>query len=305
MRARLLAALAALCLALPLAGCAGEGADRTGVVVTTDILGDITRNIVGDQAEVTVLMRPGTDPHSFAISARQAARLEDAALLVHNGLGLEEGVARHVQAAERQGTATLAVGEGVDPIRYTSGKTARMPDPHFWTDPVRAAKAVDLIAERVVRRVAGVDAAKVRANAAAYRARVEALDGEMRGRFGAIPAARRKLVTDHHVFGYLAGRYGFEVVGAVIPSGTTLASPSGADLESLAGAVRRAGVRAVFADSARPARLAEVMVKETGLAITIVALHGETLTGPDGDAPTYLRMMRANTGAIASALSGQ
>ncbi|MFI0355981.1 zinc ABC transporter substrate-binding protein AztC [Actinomadura sp. 9N407] len=300
---RLTGLLAALCLALPAAGCAGSDSQGSGVVVTTNILGDITRNIVGDQAGVTVLMKAGADPHSFGVSAREAARMEDSALLVHNGLGLEEGIARHVQAAGKQGVATLAVGEGIDPITYTEGETARRPDPHFWTDPVRTLKAVDLITAQVLEHVPGVDAAKIRANAAAYREQVAALDGSMRSGFGTIPAARRKLVTDHHVFGYLARRYGFEVVGAVIPSGTTLASPSASDLESLAGAVRRAGVPAIFADPASPGRLAEVMARETGLAITIVPLYSESLTGPDGGAPTYLRMMRANTGAIVTALS--
>ncbi|MFC5753753.1 zinc ABC transporter substrate-binding protein AztC [Actinomadura rugatobispora] len=301
------AVLAVLSLALPisLAGCSAAGSERSGVVVTTNILGDVTRAIVGEQAEVTVLMKPGADPHSFGISAQEAARVENAALLVHNGLGLEEGVARNVEAARRQGVAALAVGESVDPLPYTEGKTARQPDPHFWTDPVRTLKAVDLIAAQVVRRVPGVDAAKVRANAAAYGRQVRELDAWMRQRFAAIPADLRSLVTNHHVFGYLARRYGFTVIGAVIPSGTTLASPSGSDLRSLADAVRRAGVPAVFADSSQPDRLVQVMARETGLNIKVVPLYSESLTGADGGAPTYLRMMRANAEAIASGLTGR
>ncbi|GAA2435813.1 zinc ABC transporter substrate-binding protein AztC [Actinomadura vinacea] len=302
-RRRLIAILAVLCLSL--AGCSASGSERAGVVVTTNILGDITRAIVGDQAEVTVLMKPGADPHSFGISAQEAARVENAALLVHNGLGLEEGVARNVEAARRQGVASLAVGEGVDPLPYTGGKTARQPDPHFWTDPVRALKAVDLISGQVVRRVPGVDASKVRANAAAYGERVRELDAWMRQRFATIPAGHRDLVTNHHVFGYLARRYGFTVIGAIVPSGTTLASPSGSDLRSLADAVRRAGVPAVFADSSQPDRLAQVMARETGLNIKVIPLYTESLTGAGGGAPTYLRMMRANAEAITSGLTGR
>ncbi|TDC46030.1 zinc ABC transporter substrate-binding protein [Actinomadura sp. KC345] len=293
--------LLALCLAVT--GCSALGPERSGVVVTTNILGDITRTIVGDEAEVTVLMKPGADPHSFGVSAQQAARIENAALLVHNGLGLEEGVARNIQAARDQGVPALAVGEGADPITYTEGRTARQRDPHFWTDPVRVVKAVDLITTRVTEHVDGVDVAKVRANAAEYRARLTALDTRMRREFAEIPPDRRKLVTNHHVFGYLARRYGFEVIGAVIPSGTTLASPSGSDLKSLADAVRRAGVPAVFADSSQPDRLAQVMAQEAGLRIDIVPLYSESLTGPDGGAPTYLRMMRANTDAISAGLA--
>nr|WP_225963009.1 zinc ABC transporter substrate-binding protein AztC [Actinomadura algeriensis] len=297
--------LAALWLAVTAAGCSALESGRSGVVVTTNILGDVTRAIVGDQAEVTVLMKPNADPHSFGVSARDAARIENAALLVHNGLGLEEGVARNVRAAADQGVPALAVGEEVDPIPYAGGRTAREPDPHFWTDPVRVLEAVDVITARVVEHVDGVDEAAVRASAAAYRERVEELDAWMRGEFAKIPSDRRNLVTNHHVFGYLAQRYGFEVIGAVIPSGTTLASPSGSDLKSLADAVRGAGVRTVFADSSQPDRLVRVMARETGLDIDVVALYSESLTAADGGAPTYLQMMRANTEAITTGLTAQ
>ncbi|MDA0563908.1 metal ABC transporter substrate-binding protein [Streptomonospora sp. S1-112] len=301
---RAAAALLALAAAVALTGCGAAGGERSGIVVTTNILGDLTRNVVGDQADVTVLMRPNADPHSFAISARQAAELEDAALVVYNGLGLEEGVLRNVEAAEAAGTPALAVGDGVDPISYTEGETAGQPDPHFWTDPVRAGEAVDLIADAVVEQVDGVDADRIRANARDYREQVEELHAHARERFGAIPEDRRRLVTNHHVFGYLAQRYDFEVVGAVIPSGTTLASPSSADLDSLATAVEEAGVPAVFADSSQPDRLARVMAEEAGVDIEVVPLFSESLTGPDGGAATYAEMTRHNTDAIADGLTG-
>jgi zinc/manganese transport system substrate-binding protein len=111
---------AACALLLVVAGCGSEHRQRNGIVVTTNILGDITRNIVGDAATVTVLMKPNADPHSFAISAQEAARLETAALVVHNGLGLEEGVLRHVHAAEQSGVPTLSVGDRINPISYTA-----------------------------------------------------------------------------------------------------------------------------------------------------------------------------------------
>ncbi|WP_433356428.1 zinc ABC transporter substrate-binding protein AztC [Microtetraspora malaysiensis] len=300
-----------------LAGCAGTGGRPPAVVVTTNILGDVTRRVVGDEADVTVLMKPDADPHSFAISAQEAATIERAALVVYNGLGLEEGVLRNVEAAKDAGVATLAVGEGVNPIRYTGdhgggpdgaapggagSDLAGRPDPHFWTDPHRMARAVDLIAERVVDEVNGVDAAAVRANAARYRAEIEALDAWMETRFAAIPPARRNLVTNHHVFGYLAQRYGFTVVGAVVPSGTTLASPSASDLKSLADAVRVAGVRAIFADSSQPDRLARVMAAEAGLKVRVVSLFTESLSTARTGASTYVEMMRSNTEAMVGGL---
>lgn len=297
-------AAVAMVVLMPLAVACSSGTDRSGIVVTTNILGDLTRAVVGDAVPVTVLMQAGADPHSFAISARQAADIERSALVVHNGLGLEEGVARHVQAVEAAGVPTLAVADRVDPIAYTSDDSAGKPDPHFWTDPQRVRKAVEAISAEVLAQVDGVDAGAVRANTDRYLAELDQLDRWMTDRFAAIPPERRQLVTDHHVFGYLAQRFGFRVIGAVIPSGTTLASPSASDLDELAGAIRAAGVGAIFADSAQPDRLSRVLAEHTGLQVQVIGLHTESLTAPGGGAATYLEMARANTEAIARGLSG-
>ncbi|MER5388040.1 zinc ABC transporter substrate-binding protein AztC [Saccharopolyspora sp. NPDC002686] len=287
---------------LALAGCTATGDEKSGVVVTTNILGDITRHIVGGEAEVTVLMKPDADPHSFGISAQQAAKLEQAGLVVHNGLGLEEGVARNVQAAEAAGVPAVAVGAEVDPVRYTAAGTDGQLDPHFWTDPGRMSRAVDVIAEQVIAHVDGVNPQVVRANAAQYRAGIDQLGAEMSEQFARIPAERRKLVTNHHVFGYLAQRYDFEVVGAVIPSGTTLASPSASDLKALADTIRAAGVPAIFADSSQPDRLAQVLADQAGLQVEVVPLFSESLSRPGRGAGDYLEMMRSNTEAIVRGL---
>ncbi|MEU6250529.1 zinc ABC transporter substrate-binding protein AztC [Glycomyces sp. NPDC047010] len=292
-------------LAVALSDCTATGSARSGIVVTTNILGDLVRNVVGDQTEVTVLMAAGADPHSFGVSAQQAASLERAELLVHNGLGLEEGVLSHIEAATASGVPDLAVGERVDPIDYSADESAGQPDPHFWTDPVRVGEAVGIIADQVIEHVAGVDADRVRSDAEAYRSQVDDLHEHTTELFSRIPDEHRKLVTNHHVFGYLAERYGFEVVGAVIPSGSTLASPSGSDLKDLADAVAASGVPVVFADSSQPERLIEAMAAETGLDIAIVPLFTESLTEPGQGAGTYLEMAAANAEAIAEGLAPQ
>jgi zinc/manganese transport system substrate-binding protein len=306
---RAAASLLALACAGSVTSCAGAG-DRPQVVVTTDILGDITREVVGDAAEVTVLMQAGSDPHSFGLSAVQAAELEQADLVVHNGLGLEENVLRHVRAAERSGVSTFEAGRAVDPLTYRPSadggpeREAGQPDPHFWTDPDRVRKAAGLIAEEVIEHVDGVDAEAVRDGAARYDAELAGLTAWMEESFDRIPPHRRSLVTDHHVFGYLADRFGFRVIGAVVPSGTTLASPSSSDLSSLTEAMRGAGVRTVFTDSARPGRLAEVLRAELGGRVAVVELYSEALTTEGGGADTYLAMMRANTTAMTEGLTG-
>ncbi|MGW5733380.1 MULTISPECIES: zinc ABC transporter substrate-binding protein AztC [Streptomyces] len=292
------------------AACAcTTGEDQPKIVVTTNILGDITREIVGDEAEVTVLMQPNADPHSFGLSAVQAAQLERADLVVYNGLGLEENVLRHVDAARESGVATFAAGEAADPLTFHAAGDGGpadeegQRDPHFWTDPDRVRKAAGLMADQVVEHVEGVDEGAIRANADHYERQLKDLTTWMETSFDRVPEDRRALVTNHHVFGYLADRFDFQVIGAVIPSGTTLASPSSSDLRSLTVAMRRAGVRTVFADSSRPARLAEVLRGELGGQVQVVELYSESLTAKGQGADTYLRMMRANTTAMTDGLT--
>ncbi|KAA1424437.1 zinc ABC transporter substrate-binding protein [Mumia zhuanghuii] len=297
----LVAAIISAVASLTACGAVTRDAGPT-VVVTTNILGDVVSEVVGDEAEVVVLMPPAADPHSFEISARTAATVEGADLVVSNGLGLEEGIQNTVDAAADAGVAVLPVAERTDPLPYAAGDSAGQHDPHFWTDPVRVRTAVRLVADQVTAHVPGVDATVIARQAASYERELDALDAEMRTAFGAIPADRRNLVTNHHVLGYLADRYGFEVVGAVIPSGTTLASPSAADLDDLATTVRRTGVPAVFADSSQPDRLAQVLAETARIDVEVVPLYSESLTA-DGEASTYLGMMRANAAAIARGLT--
>ena len=298
------AATVALGLGVTTAGCStGAGADGPSVVVTTNILGDVVDELVGDQAEVTTLMPPDADPHSFEISAQDAARMQDADLLVSNGLGLEEGLQHHVDAALAEGVPGVAAGDLVEPLASVTGDAEGDVDPHWWTDPARMLDVVDGLEQELAATVDGLDLDRLAEAADAYRGEVEAVDAEMAEAFGAIPAERRALVTNHHVFGYLADRYDFRIIGAVVPGGTTLASPSAADLADLTAAVEEAGVPTIFADSSQPDRLVQVLADEADVDVDVVALYTESLTAPGGGAETYLEMLRANERLITTGLS--
>ena len=282
--------------------CGGTPSAGGEIVVTTNILGDVVRNVVGDTAPVRVLMKPNADPHSFGVSAQEAAAMSSAAVIIYNGLGLEENVIRNVDSAAGQGVPVLAVGDDVDPIRYAEGDSMGAPDPHFWTDPQRMIAAVDAIEEAVAGAVEGIDADALSRTAEAYREELRELDASMVQRLNTIPADRRKLVTNHHVLGYFAQRFDFAVIGAIVPSGTTLAAPSSSDLQSLVGAIESAGVPAIFVDSSQPERLARVLAEDAGVQVHIVPLYSESLSPPETSGATYLDMMRANTEAIVTGL---
>jgi zinc/manganese transport system substrate-binding protein len=284
-----------------LTGCSQDADDRPHVMVTTNILGDVTAELVGDEARVTTLMKPNADPHSFEISAREAGQLREADLVVSNGLGLEEGLQQHLDRTAESGARTFVAGEHIDVLAYSGEAGDGAPDPHFWTDPDRMIDVVDALESSLVV-IDGVDAAEIEERAAAYRAELVALDEEMAAAFAAIPAERRRLVTNHHVFGYLAERFDFELVGAIVPGGTTLASPSASDLDDLAGAIEDAGVPTIFAESSQPDQLVRVLADEAGVDVEVEELFTESLTAAGEGAETYLAMQRANTERITHGL---
>ncbi|TCN47291.1 zinc/manganese transport system substrate-binding protein [Rhodococcus sp. SMB37] len=300
-RTRLVGAALAGMLALAGCGSASENEDRPTVVVTTNILGDVVENIVGDAAEVTTLMKPNADPHSFEISAQEATLLSRADLVVSNGLGLEEGLQQHLDRAADAGADTFVAGNTIDVLAY-SEENGSTPDPHFWTDPARMRDVVDAL-ETALVSIDGIDKEMIDENAERYRAELEELDMEMIAAFDSVSEDRRNLVTNHHVFGYLAQRFDFRVVGAIIPGGTTLASPSASDLRELSSAIVESGVPAIFAESSQPDRLVQVLADEAGVDVDVIELFTESLTEPGQGAETYLEMMRANTERITAGLS--
>ncbi len=285
-----------------LVGCTPAEDDGPRVAVSTNILGDVVAALVGDQAEVMTLMKPNADPHSFQISAQEAARLRSADLVVSNGLGLEEGLQQHLDAAAADGVRTFVAGDVIEVLDYREGDAAGTPDAHFWTDPARMLDVVDAL-EPVLTGLDGIDAGQVASRSNDYRVALRELDTEMSTSFATIPGQRRALVTNHHVFGYLAQRFDFQVVGAVIPGGTTLAAPSASDFADLVSAVEQTGVPAIFAESSAPDRLVQALASEAGVRVQVIELFTESLTGPEGGAPTYLTMMRANTERITTGLS--
>ena len=299
----------------------GAPRDRPQVVVTTSILGDMVTEVVGDQAVVEVVMPLGTDPHEFQTSARQVQDMVEADLLVINGAGFEEGMFDAIESAEASGTPVFAFADHVDLLAPTvhdeeegpSAEGADGPelgeehedsavDPHIWTDPARMITAVSAFGEQAAE-ISGVDAEAVDSTAADYVADLRALDAEIERTLASIPADRRILVTNHEVFGYFADRYGFEIVGAVVPSLTTNAEASAADLAELADLVTAKDVPAIFAETTRSTQLADTLAQAVGGDVEVVELFTESL-GEDGSgAETYLDMMRTNAGLVADALS--
>lgn len=282
------------------AGNLSSGSERPEIVVTTNILGDVVTRLVGEEADVHVLMKPNADPHSFGVSAQDAELMEQADLIVANGLGLETGLSSNLDNARSQGVNILEVGEELEPLEYSPG----IPDPHFWTDISQMITATEIIEEELLSGIEGQAKAETISTAAEeYRTQLRRADEVVAEALTAVPEGNRKLVTNHNVFAYLAERFGYTVIGTIIPGGSTLAAPSAADLRDLSEAIGDNQVPAIFADSSQPERLAEVLASESDIEVAVVALFTESLTDPDGEAGSYIDMQVNNAHRIADALS--
>lgn len=296
------AALALLPLALGAcsSGDGSDAADGARIVVTTSILGDVVRNLVGDAAEVEVIMPPGSDPHDFAPAPKQAQAMRSADVLITNGLDFEAALLDTIEAASEDGAHVVVASDGLSARDAERGGGSA--DPHFFTDPALMRDATAHIADRIADLVDGLDGADFRGRVDAYLAALEALDRDIEDTLEAVPDDRRVLVTNHEVFTHFAARYHFEVLGTVIPAASTLAEPSAATLDALAEKIARSGVPAIFAETSSPARLAEALAAE-GADVDVVELYSESLGEPGSDGATYIDMMRTNAQRIATALS--
>jgi ABC-type Zn uptake system ZnuABC Zn-binding protein ZnuA/ABC-type Mn2+/Zn2+ transport system permease subunit len=294
-------------LALLAAGCGSDnGSPAPGqvkVVATTTQIGDWARAVGGERAKVVQLLKPNTDPHDYEPRPSDVQETADAKLVLVNGDRLDHWMGDVVKQAG--GDPTL-VDLGADaPAKLpgeTEGEEASKFDPHWWHDPRNAEAAVTVTRDALTK--ANPDAKDVYArNAAAYLAKLRALDRGIAACVHRVPAAQRKLVTDHDAFNYFARRYGIAVVGAVIPSQTTQAQPSAGDVAKLSQLIRRERVKAVFPESSINAKLAQAIARQTG-ATSNLTLYGDTLGPKDSRGATYLAMEQANADAMVRGFTG-
>ena len=329
-RSRSLFAVGALCsVALVLAACGDDGSEDAGtdaapsddapaVVATTSIWADVTSEVGCGEVDVTTLIPIGTDAHAYEPSVQDADLLLGAGLIVANGLGLEEGTIDAIEAAEADGVTVIELGGELDPIEGGhseeeahsdeeghseeeghSGEESGM-DPHVWMDPDRVAMAVPLIAEGL-KSVDGlpVDAAQIDACADEYVAELTALSAELDEQFAALTPTQRKLVTNHEALGYLADRFDFEVIGAIIPSTSSLGESNVRDLEELAATMKEQGVTRIYGEVTGSDEVSAALAEQVGSQVEIVELFTESLGDEGSGAATYLEMMRTNGTLIA------
>jgi ABC-type Zn uptake system ZnuABC Zn-binding protein ZnuA len=287
----------------PIALAPGE---RLRVLATTSIVADVVAAVGGSRIEVSALVPPGVDPHAFEPTPQDVRSVADAQVVFENGLGLEAFLGDLVQSAGT-GAPVVSVSGGIEPLPAgnpaADGEVAARAewDPHVWLDPQNVILWTKVI-EATLTALDPPGAADYARAAEDYRLELQALDTEVEAQLAAIPEGQRRLVTDHEEFAYFARRYGFEIVGAVIPAPSAAAETSARELAALEDAIRTTGVRAVFVSSVVTPALARQVAEDTG--IQLVTLYTHSLSGSSGPAPSYLALMRLNARLIAEALAG-
>lgn len=299
------------------------------VVATTSIIGDVVRQVGGEDIALTVLMGAGQDPHSYEPSAQDFTAVAEAQVVFVNGWGLEEGLLDDLENAT-EGGVVVPISAGIVPLEnaehgedehheegehedehegehHEEGEEHHHHhgrfDPHVWFSVHHVEKWVANATE-VLSELNPALAEQYEANAAAYLAELAELDDYVHGRFDALGDDERTLVTNHDALGYLADEYGLRIAGTIIPSASTLAEPSAQDLAGLVGEMREYGLCTVFSENTVSDTLAQTVADEltTCEDVGLVSLYTGALGEAGGEAGTYVDFMRANTEAIATAL---
>jgi len=277
-------------------GSSGPGGDPRTAVATTTQVADLARAVAGERAEVRQILRPNSDPHAYEPRPSDVKAVADAAVVLRSGGDLDDWLGDVVDNAGSDAAVTTLI-DAVRPRRNADGI-----DPHWWQDPRNAIAAVRHIRD-VMTAADPAGRAVYRTNAAAAVARLRTLDAAIAACMRSIPAARRKLVTDHDALGAYADRYGIEIVGAVIPALSTQAQASAGEVARLVRTIRATGVRTIFPEGSASARLARAVARDAGVKVG-PALYADTL-GPAGSpGATYAGSLRFNTRALAAGFGG-
>ncbi len=279
------------------AGCSSGGSSSPtttpSVVVTYSALGDVVSRLVGDAATVTVLIPNGQDQHDFMPSAQDVETINNASLVVSNGLDLEEGLEDSLLQAEKSGVAMFHIADHVTLLDAAAkdeaagaekevGHDHGTEDPHVWLDPETLAEAIPALAE-ALKLATGKD---FTAEATAVVGELTALSAKVREIMTAVDAC--KLVTGHDSLGYFAARYGCTVIGAVIPGFSTAAEASAGSLADLKDVAKENGVKAIFTELGTPADVAAQIAKEVGVDVVELSTHVLPENGGYDDMMTQL-----------------
>ncbi|KTC37948.1 metal ABC transporter substrate-binding protein [Pseudomonas sp. L5B5] len=282
-------------LLLPLSLSTAQAADKLAVVTSFSILADMTRQVGGDHVQITSLVGADEDAHTYEPTPDDAKALLRARLIIKNGLGFEPWLDRLV-ASTATPAVVITASRGVIP-RTLEEDGEHIPDPHAWHNLANS----ELYVHNITKALVAADPVHrddYERNGQAYLERIYQLLAEAKAKFGALPAGNRKIVTSHDAFGYLGQAYGIEFLA---PQGlSTEREPSAAEVAALITQIRNAGVKAVFMENIKDARLLKQIADESGAHIG-GTLYSDALSA-SGPASTFTGLFEYNLNTLYDAL---
>jgi manganese/iron transport system substrate-binding protein len=290
--------LITLCASL-LASCGQAAPTNTKVegqpkriLATFTVIADMAENIAGDAAIVESITKVGTEIHDYEPTPSDIVRAQQADLILNNGLGLERWFEKFMGALKD--VPAIDVSVGVTPIPIAEGPYQDKPNPHAWMSLTNAR----IYAENIRKALVELDpanAATYNANAAAYIAKFQPLEDQLKQELGAVPENQRALVTCEGAFSYLARDAGLQEVYMWAINADQEGTPE--QVKTVIDKVRENRYPVVFCESTVNAKAMEQVARETGARFG-GTLYVDSLTAADGQAPTYLDMLQFNVNAI-------
>ncbi|MDO7898523.1 metal ABC transporter substrate-binding protein [Pseudomonas citrulli] len=273
-----------------------SAAEKLQVVTSFSILADMTQQIGGEHVQITNMVGPDADAHTYEPTPDDAQALLRAKLIIKNGLGFEPWLDRLVTSTETN-APVISASRGVIP-RSLDEDGETVPDPHAWHNLANA----ELYVRNITQALEAADPANradYQRNSQAYLKKIYALLADAKAKLGALPAGNRKIVTSHDAFGYLGQAYGIDFMA---PQGlSTEREPSAAEVAALITQIRQAKVKAVFMENIKDARLLKQIADESGAHIG-GTLYSDALAA-SGPASTFTGLFEYNLNTLYEALS--
>jgi zinc/manganese transport system substrate-binding protein len=245
-------------------------------VVTYSVLGSVVADLVGDAAAVTILIPDGQDPHDYQPSARDIETINNADIVVSNGLDFEEGLEDVLASAMDNGVSVYMVGENIT-VREPDEDHAEEDhaeeedhahgagDPHLWLSPLSFTEALPSLAT-AINKATGLSIDETTS-----LTQLTQLDDEITEVMSSISSC--VLVSGHDEMGYFADRYGCTVVGAIIPSFSTTSEATAKQIADLKVLATTNKVKAVFTGLGTPTEVSEQLASELGIAAVSLSTH--------------------------------
>ncbi len=232
------------------------------IAVTYSVLGDLVSQLVGDNATVNIVIPDGQDPHDFQPSAKDIEALNNAAIIVSNGLDFEEGLNKVLKKIADSGGNIFMVGENITVLKNEEGT-----DPHLWLSPATMLEMLPALTT-AINQATGSD---ISDSANLLTAKLQDLDKEVAALITSLGEC--KLVSGHDEMRYFADRYGCEVIGAIIPSFTTTSEATAGELAKLKIQIEQNKVSAIFTGLGASPDTATQLARELGVKAVTLSTH--------------------------------